>query len=176
MYIFLLLIIIISIDILSNYNTMAIVMYITRVRTKTKKGKVSHTCILLRESYRQDGKVKNRTLLNLTNYNPKVIEAIELAIKNPEDILSKHGDSDSIKITLQKSVGASYCVFQMCKDLGITKALGNTHDGKLALLQIISRVIGQGSRLSAVRTANENSLPEILGLTKSINDSPVKTP
>ncbi|MDY6861466.1 MAG: hypothetical protein SV062_00585, partial [Thermodesulfobacteriota bacterium] len=51
------------------------------VPTKTKTGKISHKCILLRESYREDGKVKNRTIANLTNCKANEIEAIRLALK-----------------------------------------------------------------------------------------------
>jgi len=41
--------------------------------------------------------------------------------------------------------------------LGITAALGPTREGKLALWQVIARVIDQGSRLSAVRLAGTHA-------------------
>ena len=52
----------------------------------------------------------------------------------------------------------------MARDLGISDALGHTLDGKLALWQVIARVIDQGSRLSAVRFATNHAACEILGL------------
>jgi len=45
-------------------------MYITEVLTKTTTGKIAHRCILLCESYREHGKVKTRTLANLTHCPP----------------------------------------------------------------------------------------------------------
>jgi len=48
--------------------------------------------------------------------------------------------------------------------LGIDKALGTTRDGKLALWQVIARVIDQGSRLSAVRLAMSHAACDILGI------------
>src|SRR5207253_8178541 len=49
-------------------------------------------------------------------------------------------------------------------DLGIEKALGTTREGKLALWQVIARVIDQGSRLSAVRLAMSHAACDVLGL------------
>src|SRR3989475_7936336 len=44
------------------------------------------------------------------------------------------------------------------------QALGTTRDGKLALWQVIARVIDQGSRLSAVRLAMSHAACDVLGL------------
>jgi transposase len=146
-------------------------MYITRVLTKRKDGSTSHTCVLLRESYWDNGKVKNRTLCNLTHINSDTIQALEAALKNPKHVLSKMKEPDAnLNLKIHSSIGASYCVYQICKRLGIEKALGNTFEGKLALVQIISRVINQGSRLASVRFASENSLCEILGITKKFDE------
>src|SRR5439155_16868542 len=48
--------------------------------------------------------------------------------------------------------------------LGIEKALGTTREGKLALWQVIARVIDQGSRLSAVRLAMAHAACDVLAL------------
>lgn len=61
-------------------------MYITDILTKTKSGKISHRCTLLREAYREDGKNKNRTIANLTHCDPKEVEALRLALKYKHDL------------------------------------------------------------------------------------------
>jgi len=48
--------------------------------------------------------------------------------------------------------------------LGDHAALGPTREGKLALWQVIARVIDQGSRLSAVRLAGTHAACELLEL------------
>jgi hypothetical protein len=63
-------------------------MYITEVLTKTTTGKVAHRCILLRESYREDGKVKTRTLANLTHCPPHDIAALRWALHHKQAFLS----------------------------------------------------------------------------------------
>ncbi|NLD93092.1 MAG: IS1634 family transposase [Fibrobacter sp.] len=59
-------------------------------------------------------------------------------------------------------MGAVVVVHQIAKRLGITSALGNDRQGKLALWQVIARVIDQGSRLSAVRLATSHAACDIL--------------
>ena len=51
-------------------------MYIAAVPNRN-----SPPAILLRESYRQGGKVKTRTLANLTHVPPEGIEALRVALK-----------------------------------------------------------------------------------------------
>ena len=54
-------------------------MYIAITRKKYKN--TYHEQILLRESYREDGKVKTRTIANLTNKPKEQVEAIAEALK-----------------------------------------------------------------------------------------------
>lgn len=63
-------------------------MYITEVLTKTTTGKIAHRCILLRESYREHGKVKTRTLANLTHCPPQDVVALRWALQHKYDLLS----------------------------------------------------------------------------------------
>jgi hypothetical protein len=58
-------------------------MYISEILTKTTTGKVSHRCILLRESYRDAEQVKTRTLANLTHCPPDDIAALRWAFQHP---------------------------------------------------------------------------------------------
>jgi hypothetical protein len=102
-------------------------MYITEVLTKTKDGKTSHVCVLLRESYREKGKVKNRTIANLSNVDKDTLEALKIAFKKPKQILSDTVTQSNLKVQLQHSIGATWCVYQTCKKLGIERALGNSH-------------------------------------------------
>jgi len=58
------------------------------VINKSKQGKKIYNSILLRESYREDGKVKKRTIANLSNCTPDEIAAITLALKHKDDLIS----------------------------------------------------------------------------------------
>ena len=123
---------------------------------------------LLRDSYRQDGKVKHRTIANVSSCSPEEIQALKLALRHKGDLTTLASLRDA---TLHQglSCGAVWVVYDLARQLGIQAALGSTRQGKLALWQIIARVIDQGSRLSAVRLAASHAACDILGL-ESFNE------
>ena len=137
-------------------------MYIARSKWPSKDGKKIHHSVWLRESYREDGKVKQRNIANLKNCSPEEIEAIELALKFKKD-LTKLGSLKQVDLTQGPSVGAVWAISELARKLGIKKALGPGHMGKLALWQVIARVLDQGSRLSSVRLAKRSSAAGLLG-------------
>ncbi|MEW6215763.1 MAG: IS1634 family transposase [Nitrospirota bacterium] len=145
-------------------------MYITEVLTKTKRGKISHRCKLLRESYREDGRVKNRTIANLTHCNPKEVMALQLALEYKDDLTVLKSLKDDVELKQGKSIGVCWVVYAVAKQLGMEKALGTERGGKLALWQVISRVIDQGSRLSAVGLAQVHAGCDILGMRQGFNE------
>ena len=145
-------------------------MFVTEVLTKTKSGKVSHKCILLRESFREKGgRPKSRTLANLTHCKPNEIAAIKLALEYKDDLTALKS-CDSVELKEGMSVGTIWLVYETARKLGIEKALGMERQGKLALWQVMARVIDQGSRLSAVRLAQVHAACDVLGLRKGFNE------
>lgn len=118
---------------------------------------------LLRDSYREHGKVKHHTIANISHCSEEEIEAIKLALKykdnlasliNIEDIGTKQGSRIGAVFTLQKAADR----------IGLSSVLGNHEEGKLALWQVMARCMEQGSRLSAVRLAESHGVCDILGL------------
>jgi transposase len=146
-------------------------MYLTEIKTKTSTGKISHRCYLLRESYYEKGKVKNRTIANLTHCSPVERDAIRLALKHKCNLSELGTLKDSVDLEQGKSIGAVWLVYEVARRLGIEKTLGSDRMGKLALWQVIARVIDQGSRLSAVRLAQENAACDILGIREGFNEN-----
>src|SRR4051794_8582853 len=152
-------------------------MYLDRCKVRIR-GKM-YTRILLRESYRHEGKVKHRTVANLSKGSAQEIKAIELALKHKHDFskltaeLSPAptpglGDKppSSAQVILRQglSIGAVAVLEGLARELGIARALGTARQGRLALWQVIARAIDQGSRLSAVRLATRHACCDLLGL------------
>jgi hypothetical protein len=133
--------------------------------TISRRNGRTYTRHLLRTSFRDGGKVKHKTIANLSSCSDDEILAIKLALKHKKN-LSSLTSLDDIEIILGKRIGAVWSLNVIAERLGISKALGNSLDGKLALLQIIARTVEQGSRLSAVRFANSHAVCEILGIDK----------
>jgi hypothetical protein len=140
------------------------------VINKTKHGKKIYNSILLRESYREDGKVKKRTIANLSNCHPEEIEAIKLALQHKDDLSSLINVKEDVHLKQGLSVGAVWTIYQLAKKLGIEQGLDNDRIGKLALWQVIARVLDQGSRLSAVRLAKTHAACDVLGIEEGFNE------
>ncbi len=119
---------------------------------------------LLRESYRENGKVRHRTIANLSRCSQEDIEAIRLALKHKADLARLLAATERVSLKQGRSLGGSWLIFDMARQLGIVEALGHSRQGKLALWQVMARVIDQGSRLSAVRLADSHAACDILGL------------
>src|SRR5712691_7510091 len=129
----------------------------------TRGGK-TYTRHLLRESYRANGKVLHRTLANLSHGSAAEIEAMRLALRHKEALEHLGTIQDAITLQQGMAFGAVWTVYHVARRLGIAQALGTTREGKLALWQVIARVIDQGSRLSAVRLAMAPAACAVLGL------------
>ena len=119
----------------------------------------SPPAILLRESFREGGQVRTRTLANLTSWAPERIDALRRALK---------GEFDGLNGDLPPTCGPIFAVLfvlkQLADRLGLTRVLGTERRAKLALLLVLVRVAAQGSRLSAVRWAANHAVAETLGL------------
>jgi transposase len=118
---------------------------------------------LLRESYRDKGKVKHRTLANLSHCSEEEIAAIKLALKHKGN-LAELGTVEDVGTKQGMRIGAVFTLNLLAERIGLSKALGPHREGRLALWQVLARFIDQGSRLSAVRLAERHAVCDILGL------------
>jgi hypothetical protein len=130
-------------------------MYIARVPNRN-----SRPAILLRESYREDGKVRTRTLANLTHWAPERIVAMERLVKGEFD----DGSGEMGEITSGEIFGVLFALKQLADQIGLTRVLGSAPEGKLALFLILARIAHGGSRLSAVRWAQQHTVADVMGV------------
>jgi transposase len=145
-------------------------MYITQT-TAPSKSSQPYVCTLLRESYREGGVVKNRTIANLSHCSPEEIAALRLALEHKDNLAELGSIEESVRLQEGLSVGAVCTVYTVAKRLGIEKALGTERAGKLALWQVMARSIDQGSRLSAVRLAQTHAACDVLGLSQGFDEN-----
>lgn len=129
--------------------------------SKKVSGKV-YKRVLLRTSYREGGKTKHRTIANLSSCSETEIEAIRFALKHKHDLPITYSSLDSPRDEQGPNIGAAYALHEVAKNIGLVSALGKNWQGSLALWQVLARVIGQGSRLSAVRLASHHATCDIL--------------
>jgi len=143
-------------------------MYVEKTKS-TQNGK-TYYCYLLRHNYREGGKIKHKTIANISQCSQEEIQAIKLALKYKHDMSALISVSQDLSLKQGLSVGAVWLLYKMAKSLGIEKALGNQREGKLALWQVIARVIDQGSCLSAVRLTGTHAACDILNIKDPFNE------
>lgn len=149
----------------------SVVMHIVENQSSPKTGKQIYRSILLRESYREGGKVKKRTIANLSHCTSEEIAAIKLALKHKGDLTVLGSLKESVELQEGLSVGAVWAVYRVGRGLGLEKTLGAGFEGKLAFWQVIARVIDQGSRLSAVRLAQTHAACDVLEIRRGFDEN-----
>lgn len=143
-------------------------MFIVRNESKHSSGKV-YRSVLLRQSYREDNKVKKRTILNLSSWSEEEINALDYALKNKKMLSPCNGNG--LSLTQGRSIGSVYLLHAIAKRIGIVDALGNSFHAKLSLWLIIARILEQGSRLSATRLDSCYDIASILNLERGFDEN-----
>jgi transposase len=98
------------------------------------------------------------------------VAAMRLALTHKGDLTALASIDDVLELKQGLSIGAAWLTYEVAKRLGIEKALGTSRAGRLALWQVMARVIDQGSRLSAVRLAQLHAGCDILGMRQGFNE------
>ncbi|MHB8614404.1 MAG: IS1634 family transposase [Candidatus Dormibacteraceae bacterium] len=134
-------------------------------RSQTTVNRKTYQRVLLRQSFRQEGKVKHRTIANLSACSPAELQAIALALKHKHDLDSLRPSAPGpLHLRQGLSFGAVWALHQLAERIGLTEVLGSERQGKLALWQVLARAIQPGSRLSAVRLAGSHAACDVLEL------------
>jgi transposase len=130
-------------------------MYVTRVPNRS-----SPPAVLLRESYRDGGKIKTRTLANLTAWPDTKVEALRRVLKGETAIVPK----DELRIERSLPHGHVAAVLGMAKKLKLDKLLpGSPRLAKLALAMMVARVIEPAAKLATARQLSEETAAHSLG-------------
>ena len=103
-------------------------------------------------------RVVHRTIANLTHLPDDLIAIVEAYCRGER---VQVGGSEAV---VGKAYGALAATLAIARKLGIEDALGDSRMAKLALFLVLARVCDRGSRLSAVRWAEDQAVRESLGL------------
>ena len=123
---------------------------------KRVKNKV-YTSTLLVEGYREGGKVRHKTISNLSSWPKELVKELKLLLKG-----GKVMSLEDLRYGQGKSCGGLIVIYEICERLGILKALGRTRKAQLSLLLIMGRILTQGSRLHLVSWSKDEAIEEVL--------------
>jgi len=137
-------------------------MYVARVPNRG-----SPPAILLRESYREDGKVKNRTLANLSRWPAPKVDALSRVLKGQPPQVEL---AEAFAITRSLPHGHVAAVLGSARALGVEQMIDPTPSRRrdLVTAMLVAQVIAPGSKLAFARglrteTAT-SSLGDVLGV------------
>ena len=132
-------------------------MYVARVPNRG-----SPPAILLRESYREGGKVKNRTLANLTRWPEDKVEALSRVLKGQPAGLEL---AEAFDITRSLPHGHVAAVLGTAQRLGIEELIDPSPSRRrnLVLAMLIAAVIDPASKLATARGLRTQTATSSLG-------------
>ena len=124
----------------------------------------SPPAILIRESYRdQNGKVKKRTLANISDWDPQVIAGLKVLFKGGHASDSALEDQFSIERSLPH--GHVAAVLGVLRQLGLHTTLEgkDSRERSLAIALIVGRILYPGSKLALSRHLDPDTATSTLG-------------
>ena len=145
-----------------------VAMYIETIPNRN-----SPPCTLLRDSYRQDGKVKKRTVTNLSQWPSSMVEGLRLLLKGGVVVEKLEEIFDVVRSRPHGHVAA---VLGTLRREGLDRLIGGkgSRQHALSVAMIVARLIDPQSKLATARAlGNEtmfNSLGEMVGVESAGED------
>jgi transposase len=132
-------------------------MYVTRVPNRG-----SPPAVLLRESYREEGKVRTRTLANLSRWPEHKVEKLQRALKG---LPAARDLSEAFEITRSLPHGHVAAVLGTVRALGVDELIdpARSRHRDLVTAMLVAQVIAPGSKLATARGLRTATATSSLG-------------
>jgi hypothetical protein len=139
-------------------------MYVTRIPNRD-----SPPAVLLRESYREGGKVKSRTLANISDWPEAKIDSLRRVLAG--ETLVPLGEQ-RFEITRALAHGHVAAALGTARRLGLDKILpkGPERRARLILAMIVARVIEPAAKLATARQLSEATAAHSLGAVLDLGE------
>ncbi len=141
-------------------------MHVAVVPSRQRSGEYSS--VLVRQSYREGGKVKHRTLANLSKLPPAVVDTVRAMLRG-EQIGPL---AESFEIVRSLPHGSVLAVLGQIRKLGLDKLIAARprRERELSLAMIASRLLQPESKLATVRNFESSTLASELGVADADED------
>lgn len=138
------------------------------VRVVSRQGGREYVSHLVRTSYREDGKVKKRTLANLSHLPEPLIELIRGWLKGERYLAA----GDAVRITRSLPHGHVAAVLGLARRLELAALLDRrpSRARDLALGLVVQRLLEPRSKLASAALLGQTTLGEILGIGDADED------
>jgi transposase len=141
---------------------------LVRMYVEVVPNRKSPPAVLLRESFRQDGKVKKRTLANLSKWAPEKVEALRRLLRD-EPMVSAN---DACRLVRSLPHGAVAAVLGTLRRSGLERVLGRSRSRQRDLVAalIAQRILEPDSKLAAARALRKDTATSTLAETLDLED------
>jgi hypothetical protein len=141
------------------------VVRVTKTGYVDKQGRrKDYSSAYLRRTYREDGKVRNETVANLSALPGHIIDLIDAGLKGRQLVPA----SEAVTITRSLPHGHVAAVHAIARRLGLPALLGPAGPQRdLALALVISRVVAPASKLSTLTWWDGTTLGADLGVAEA---------
>ncbi len=137
------------------------------VTTRRQHGDKVYETHLLRRSYREEGKVKNQTLANLSHLPPQALLAVKATLRGQVLV----GADEAVEITRSLPHGHVAAVTAQAHALGLPALLGPAGPARdVAFGLIVARVCRPASKLATTRWWADTTLAHDLGVAEASTD------
>ena len=129
----------------------------------------SPPAILLRQGYREQGKVKNRTLANLSKWPPQKVDLLRRLLRDepltPVDQLFEvvasphHGHVQAVRLAMQRLGFEALLASRPCRERALVVAM------------VAARILEPDSKLATTRWWHTTTLPASLGVADADEDA-----
>jgi transposase len=138
-------------------------MYVTRVPNRG-----SLPAVLLRESYREDGKVKTRTLANLSRWPEHKVDKLQRALKG---LPAANDLCEAFEITRSLPHGHVAAVLGTARALGVEELIDSVRSRRrdLVTAMLVAQVIDPGSKLATARGLRTQTAASSLGAVLGVD-------
>jgi hypothetical protein len=132
--------------------------------TRTYKGKLYHTH-LLRRSYREDGKVKNETLGNLSHLPEPVIDLVRRSLRGEHFVPV----NEALEIVGSRAHGHVQAISRAMDRLGLASLLGSqpSPERDRVLAMIAARIACPHTKLATTRWWHTTTLASDFGVAEA---------
>jgi hypothetical protein len=141
------------------------------------KNRNSPPCILLRESYRDEGKVRHRTIANLSSWPDDLVFGLRELLKNHRAGNSLTPATEGFRIERSVPHGHVQAVIGTIKRLKLDHLIGSKPCPERArvIAMVASRILNPGSKLATTRALNDatrsNTLAEACGIDGDLHEN-----
>ena len=134
----------------------------------SRQGGREYSSVLVRQSYREGGKVKHRTLANLSKLPPAAVDAVRAVLRG--EAVGPLDQAFEIERALPH--GHVQAVLGQLRQLKLDQLLGArpSRERELVLAMIVSRVLQPDSKLATARSLGSTSLAATLGIEGADED------